>query len=159
MDYELDIEGVAQDLPSLDAVLDDPRVRPTGLVGGFTIVLVGALLQLAPVGGFWTNAVSGSLVFIGVPLFCVGLAAAEPQREGDPFRLGIQLDRAQRRLVATGATLILLAPAVLGSLAMVAGYEPWVVFLAATVALLGAVLTLTGFVAWTSSTLAETQST
>lgn len=156
MDIELDLEGVTEPLPSVDRLLADPRLRPFGLVGGFTIVLVGALLQLPPVGGFWATAVSGTLVFVGVPLFCLGLAAVEPASEGDPFRLGIELNDDQRRLVGVGAIQILVAPVILGALGELVGYVTWVVFLAGVFALLGSVLVLTGFVAWTSRTLAET---
>lgn len=156
MDLRLDLDDVTEPLPRLDRVLEDPRLRPVGLVGGFTIVLIGAALQVAPLGGFWTSAVAGLLVFVGIPLFCVGLAAPEPDHPGDPFCLGIELDPSQRRVVAAGAALILLAPVVAGGLGPLTGFAPWVVFLTAVCALVGSVLVLTGFVAWTSRALAET---
>lgn len=156
MDIRLDLDDVTEPLPRLDHLLEDPRLRPVGLVGGFTIVLIGAALQLTAFAGFWTSAVAGALVFIGVPLFCVGLAAPEPEPAGDPFRLGIELSREQRRLVAVGASLILFAPVIAGSLGPLTGFDLWVVFLTAVFALLGSVLVMTGFVAWTSRALAET---
>lgn len=156
MDISLDIDDSMEPLPHLDQLLADPRLRPVGLVGGFTIVLIGALLQVTPLGGFWTSVVAGLLVFVGIPLFCLGLAAAEPERVGDPFRLGIELDPGQRRLVGLGAIMILLAPVIAGTLGPLAGFDLWVVFLTAVFALVGSVLVMTGFIAWTSRALAET---
>lgn len=159
MDRSLDIGHVAETLPDLDALLDDPRLRPIGLVGGLSLVLVGALLQLPVLNSFWTSVVSGVLVFVGVPLFSVGLAAPEPQSEADLFTLGIELSAPQRRIVAVGALLVLFSPMVVAALGPVLGFSQGIWIAAAVFALLGSVLILTGFIAWTSQHLGETNAT
>ncbi len=156
MDRSLDVGHVAETLPDLHRLLEDVRLRPIGLVGGFSLVLVGALLQFPLWNGFWTSVVSGVLVFAGVPLFCVGLAAPEPEGEDDPFSLGIELTAEQRRIVGVGSLLILLSPAVVAALGPVVGFTPGTWLVAALLALSGAVLVLTGFIAWTSRRLGET---
>lgn len=155
MNGSLDVGHVAQSLPDLDRLLADPRLRPVGLVGGFSLVLVGALMQLPVWGGFWTSVVSGVLVFVGVPLFCVGLAAPEPEDRDDPFSLGVELTPTQRRVVAVGSSLVLCSPIVVAAVGPVAGFSPTVWLAGAVFALVGAVLILTGFVAWTSRAIGE----
>lgn len=156
MDHSLDVGHVAEALPDLHRLLEDPRLRPIGLVGGFSLVVVGVLLQLPVWNSFWTSVVSGVLVFVGVPLFCVGLAAPEPEAEDDPFRLGIDLTPRQRHLVAAGSLLVLVSPIAVATLGPVLGFSLTVWFAGATFALSGSVLILTGFVAWTSRRLGET---
>lgn len=150
MDRSLDVGHVAKMLPDLNDYLADPRLRPIGVVGGFSLVLVGALLQLSLWNTFWTPVVSGVLVFVGVPLFCVGLAAPEPEAEGNLFNLGIELTATQRRIVATGSLLVLLSPMVVAALGPILEFSLGVWLTAAVLAMLGSVLILTGFVAWTS---------
>lgn len=156
MDRSLDVGHVSETLPDLRYALEDPRLRPLGLVGGFSLVLVGALLQFPPLNGFWTSVVSGVLVFVGVPLFCVGLAAPEPDAEDDPFNLGIELSPEQRRIVAIGSLLVLCSPIVVAVLGPAVGFSLAIWLAAAAFALVGAVLILTGFIAWTSRRLGET---
>jgi len=159
MKGSLDVGPVAESLPGLDDVLAHPRMRPIGLVGGFGLVLTGALLGLPAESGFFAAVVSGVLVFVGVPLFCVGLAAPEPADESSPFRLGVDLTPLQRRVVAGGAGLVLVAPMTVAILGPVLGFPNLLWLLAATIALVGSVLMLTGFVAWTSRTLGEKRPT
>lgn len=156
MALRLDLDGATEPLPALDRLLEDPRLRPVGLVGGFTLVVVGAALQLPPVTGFWSSVVSGVATFLGVPLFCLGIAGVEPEHVADPFRLGVDLDPVQRRLVGVGAVLVVTAPVLTGLLGPFSGFALWVVIPAAALAVVGSVCMLTGFVAWTSKTLAET---
>ncbi|WP_226010428.1 hypothetical protein [Halomicrobium salinisoli] len=155
MKGSLDVGPVAESLPDLDDVLAHPRLRPVGLVGGFGLVLAGALLGLPAESGFFAAVVSGVLVFVGVPLFSVGLAAPEPADESSPFRLGVDLTPLQRRVVAGGAALVVVAPMTVAVAGPLLGFPDLLWLLAATVALVGSVLMLTGFVAWTSRTLVE----
>ncbi|WP_423999464.1 hypothetical protein ACOZ4I_11020 [Haloarcula salina] len=156
MDRFVDVGHVAETLPDLTAALADPRLRRFGLTGGVSLVGVGALLSLAPTTGgwaFWSNAVAATLVFIGVPLLCLGLAAPDP----DPsslFHLGIDLTETQRRAVAAGSLCVTLTPIVL-AVGTPLGLPSLVLVVAATSAVFGTVLILTGFVAWTAATLAE----
>lgn len=156
MDRSLDVGHVAETLPDLDAFLADPRLRPVGVVGGFSLLLGGALLQLPLGNSFWASVVSGVLVFVGVPLFCVGLAAPEPQGNADMFKLGVQLTSTQRRIVASGSLLVLLSPMVVAAFGPVFEFGLGVWLAAAVCALFGSVLILTGFVAWTSRNLVGT---
>jgi hypothetical protein len=155
MDRSLDVEHVAAQLPDLDEVLDDARLRPIGLVGGFALVLVGALLGLPLANTFWTSVVSGILVFVGIPLFSVGLAAPEPDNEAGIFSFGIELSREQRRVVGIGSLLVVFSPITVAVLGPVLGFVTAVWLAAAVLAVLGSVLILTGFVAWTSKKLVE----
>lgn len=155
MKGSLDVGPVAESLPDLDDVLANPRLRPIGLVGGFGLVLSGAMLSLPADSGFYAAVVAGVLVFVGVPLFCVGLAAPEPPEESSPFRLGVELTRIQRRVVGGGAGLVLVAPMTVAIMGPVLGFSDLLWLLAATIALVGSVLILTGFVAWTSRELVE----
>lgn len=156
MGLSLDPGDVADGLPALSAVVADPRMRPIGLVGGFALVLVGALLQIASAAAFWNAVVAGVLVFVGVPLFALGLAAPEP--EGTRFRLGVDLTAAQRRIVAIGSGLVVASPVVVAVLGTLAGFADWVWLTGAALALVGAALILTGFIAWTSGAVAEPSS-
>lgn len=156
MRLSLDPGEVAAGLPTLDAVVADSRLRPIGLVGGFVLVLLGALLQFVAAGAFWNAVVAGVLVFVGVPLFAMGLAAPEP--DGDRFELGIDLTTTQRRAVAVGSVAVLASPIVVAILGAIAGFADWVWLAGAALALIGAALILTGFVAWTSGEIAEPSS-
>lgn len=155
MDRSLDVGHVAEQLPDLDALLDDVRLRPIGLVGGFGLVLIGALLGLPLTSSFWGSVVSGVLVFVGVPLFSVGLAAPEPDDESDLFNLGVDLTREQRRIVASGSLLVVFSPITVAVLGPPLGFATSVWLAAAALAVIGSVLILTGFIAWTSRTLVE----
>ncbi|ACV47914.1 conserved hypothetical protein [Halomicrobium mukohataei DSM 12286] len=155
MDRSLDIEHVARELPDLDAVLDDTRLRPIGLVGGFALVLIGALLGLPLANTFWTSVVSGVLVFVGIPLFSVGLAAPEPDDGWEIFTLGVDLTREQRRIVGIGSLLVVFSPITVALLGPILGFATAVWLAAAALAVLGSVLILTGFIAWTSRKLVE----
>lgn len=155
MGRSLNVEHVAEVLPDLYRYLEDPVLRPIGLVGGCSLVLIGALLQLPVWSTFWTSVVSGVLVFVGVPLFCVGLAAPEPAQEDDMFRLGFELSPEQRRIVATGAMLVLFSPIVVAALGPPFGFSPGIWLTASLFALIGSVLIMTGFIAWTSRHIGE----
>lgn len=155
MDRSLAVGRVAETLPDLDAALADPRLRRVGLVGGGALVALGAVLAVSPWSGFWTNVLSGLLAFVGVPLFCVGIAAPEPDDEDDPFRLGVELAPTQRRTVAAGAATVVCSPLVAAALGPALGSSPPVLVAAAAFALAGAALMLAGLLAWTSQTLAE----
>jgi hypothetical protein len=155
MDSSLDVEHVAEQLPDLDGVLDDTRLRPIGLVGGFSLVLVGAVLGLPLADTFWSSVVSGVLVFVGVPLFSLGLAAPESNDESDLFTLGIELTHEQRRIVAIGSLLVVFSPITVALFGPAVGFATSVWLAAATLAVVGSVLILTGFIAWTSRTLVE----
>ena len=157
MDRSLDAGHVAKTLPDLDEALADSRLRPVGAVVGFALLTIGALLSLAPTTGqwaFWSNAVAATLVFVSVPLFCVGLAAPDPP-EGSRFHIGVDLSRKQRQAVAAGSLCITLSPVVM-ALGSPLGRSTVVLVMAATLAFVGASLVLTGFIAWTSETLAGT---
>lgn len=160
MDRSLDVGHVAETLPSLGPALEDSRLRPLGLAGGMTLLAVGALLSLTPQTAsfaFWANAVAATLVFVGVPLFCLGLAAPEPP--GNPyFQFGVDLTPRQRQAVATGALCVTLAPIVVVA-GSPFGFSLVILVTAATFAFVGASLILTGFVAWTAQTIAEPNST
>ena len=156
MERSLEIGRVAEALPDLNDSLADPRLRPIGLVGGFSIVIVGALLQLPVWNSFWATVLSGVLVFVGVPLFCVGLAAPEPPEEDDLFRLGIELTESQRQIVASGSLLVLISPMIVAAAGPYVGFGLPLWLAAATFALVGSVLVLTGFIAWTSRRIGET---
>lgn len=158
MNLSIDPGRVARNLPALDAVLHDPRLRPIGLVGGAAALLLAAVLQVTPLSSFWSAVVSGVLAFVGVPLTAVGLAAPEPA-EGSLFHLGVNLNAMQRRVVVAGSVLVLLAPIIVATLGPAVGFADWVWVLAAVVAFVGAVLVLAGFVAWTSRVIAEPSST
>jgi len=154
MNRPLDVAHVADTLPDLGEALEDSRLRPIGVVVGFAILAVGALLSIAPATGqwaFWSNAVAATLVFVSVPLFCVGLAAPEPP-EGSRFHFGVDLSRKQRQAVAAGSLCITLSPVVM-ALGSPLGISTVVLALSATLAFVGASLVLTGFVAWTSESL------
>lgn len=155
MDRSLDVEHVAETLPDLDSLLEDARLRPFGLVGGFSLVLIGALLGIPTANAFWSSVVSGVLVFVGVPLFSLGLAAPEPEDESDLFNLGVDLTRDQRRLVALGSLLIVFSPITVAAFGPFFGFATAVWIAAALFAVLGAALVMTGFIAWTSRTLVE----
>jgi len=155
MDRSLDVEHVAEQLPDLDGVLDDTRLRPIGLVGGFSLVLVGALLGIPLADTFWSSVVSGILVFVGVPLFSLGLAAPESNDDSDLFTLGIELTREQRRIVAIGSLLVVFSPITVALVGPILGFARSVWLAAAALAVVGSVLILTGFIAWTSRTLVE----
>ena len=156
MGISLEPGAVAEELPSLGGIAGDPRMRPIGLVGGFLLVLLGALLQIAGGTAFWNTVVSGVFVFVGVPLFAMGLAAPEPERE--LFRLGIDLNDTQRRIVAVGSVLVVSSPIAVAILGTVAGFADWVWLTGAGLALVGAALILTGFIAWTSAAVSEPSS-
>jgi len=147
MGLSLDPGAVAGDLPSLDSVAGDPRMRPIGLLGGFLLVLLGALLQIGG-GAFWNTVVAGVLVFVGVPLFAMGLAA--PESEESLFRLGINLTATQRYVVALGSLAVLSSPVLVAILGTITGFADWVWLAGAAIALIGSALILTGFIAWTS---------
>jgi len=156
MDPPLDVGHVAETLPDLSALVEDSRLRPVGVVVGFAILTVGALLSIAPTTGqsaFWSNAVAATLVFVSVPLFCVGLAAPDPP-EGARFHFGVDLSRKQRQAVAVGSLCITLSPVVM-AIGAPLGLSVVVLATAATLAFVGASLVLTGFVAWTSEALAS----
>jgi hypothetical protein len=156
MDQLLDVEHVAETLPSLEHALEDPRLRPAGIVGGTSLVAVGALLSVAPISDqwvFWTHAVASMLVFVGVPLFSLGLAAPESE-EYPSFQIGVDLSRAQRRAVGAGAMCIVASPIIL-ALGTPLGLLTPILVIAATTALVGTALVLTGFLAWTTQTLSE----
>jgi len=160
MDRSLDVANVAETLPGLSDALEDERLRPVGVVVGFAILTVGALLSIAPTTGqlaFWSNAVAATLVFVSVPLFCVGLAAPEPPK-GSRFHFGVNLTRKQRQAVAAGSLCITLSPVVM-VVGSPLGVSVVVLATAATLAFVGASLVLTGFVAWTSDALAGPNST
>ncbi|MFC6975757.1 hypothetical protein ACFQL1_15565 [Halomicroarcula sp. GCM10025709] len=155
MNRPLDIGHVADTLPDLGEAIENPRLRPVGLVGGFVLLCLGAGLSVAPTAGrlaLWANAVAATLVFVAVPLFCLGLAAPEPT--GSRFQFGIDLTRRQRQAVAAGALCIVVAPIVM-ALGQPIGFALPVVLAAAGLAFVGSALVLTGFVAWTSQVLAE----
>ena len=156
MGLSLDPGDVADDLPALDAVVADPRMRVIGLVGGFALVVLGALLQIGGGAVFWNTVVAGVFAFVGVPLFALGLAAPEPAHP--LFRLGIDLTTTQRRVVAVGSGLVFSSPILVAVLGTLAGFANWVWLVGAGVALLGAALILTGFVAWTSGVIADPSS-
>jgi len=156
MDRSLGVQHVAESLPDLGRVIEDERLRPTGVVFGFGILTIGALLSFAPMTGpwlFWSNAVAATLVFVSVPLFCLGLAAPEPPA-GSRFHFGVDLTRQQRQAVALGALCITLSPVVM-ALGMPLGLSVFVLTAAATMAFIGASLVLTGFIAWTSDAIAN----
>jgi|GEM_PF-829588 len=155
MARSLDVGHVAETLPDLNTFLADPRLRPIGLVGGSSLVVVGALLQISPWNTFWSSVVAGVLVFVGVPLFCVGLAAPEPEKPDGLFTLGIELTPDQRRAVATGSLLVLVSPITVATLGPLFDFAAGVWLTAALLALTGSVLILTGFLAWTSRRLGE----
>lgn len=156
MKLSIDPGEVAEGLPALDAVAADSRMRPIGLVGGFVLVVLGALLQFVGGSVFWNSVVAGVLVFVGVPLFAMGLAAPEPDR--DRFRLGVDLSATQRRVVAVGSFCVVASPILVAILGVLAGFADWVWLAGAAVAIAGAVLIFTGFVAWTSGQIAEPSS-
>lgn len=159
MDRSLDVEHVAETLPDLGRAIEHTQLRPLGVVGGFLILTVGALLSIAPTTGqtaFWANAVAATLVFVSVPLFCVGLAAPEPPA-GSRFHIGVDLTRKQRQAVAAGSLCITLSPVIM-AVGMPLGLSMVVLATAATTAFIGASLVLTGFIAWTSETLANPNS-
>ncbi|MEF8829804.1 MAG: hypothetical protein V5A49_12260 [Haloarcula sp.] len=156
MDRFMDVGHVAETLPDLSEALEDPRLRQFGLLGGVGLVAVGALLSLAPASGqwlFWSYAVAATLVFIGVPLLCLGLAAPDPD-SGSLFHLGIELTTTQRRAVALGSLCITVTPIVI-AVGTPLGLPTLVLAIAAATAVIGSVLVLTGFVAWTSAAIAE----
>ncbi|MFB6074502.1 MAG: hypothetical protein ABEJ89_05775 [Haloarculaceae archaeon] len=157
MDRSLNVREVAEPLPDMNSLLDDPRLRPLGLVGGFSLVLVGALLQFAGAGAFWATAVAGTLVFTGVPVFCLGLAAPEPEDEDARFRIGVDLAPEHRRIVGGGSLLLLLSPIVVAVLGIPVGFTLTVWIVGAVLTLVGAVLVLTGFIAWSSRAIGETE--
>lgn len=159
MNLSIEPERVTEDLPDLDAILDDPRLRPLGVVGGATALGLAVLLQVQPVNDFWSAALGGVLAFVGVPLLAVGLAAPEPEDEGARFHLGIDLTHTQRRVVVTGSLLVLASPMIVAVVGPFVGFATWVWLVAAGVAFVGAVLILTGFVAWTSGAIAEPSNT
>jgi hypothetical protein len=156
MGLSLELGEVADELPALDAVAGDPRMRPIGLVGGCLLVLLGVLLQVAGGSEFWNTVVAGVLVFVGIPLFAMGLAAPEP--EGKLFRLGVDFTDKQRHVVALGSLVVIASPIVVAVLGTAAGFADWVWLVGAGLALAGAALILTGFIAWTSSAVAEPSS-
>lgn len=154
MDRSLDVSHLAETLPDLSRAIEDSRLRPVGLVGGFGTLTVGALLSIAPPTGqtaFWANAVAATLVFVSVPLFCVGLAAPEPPA-GSRFHFGIDLTPKEREAVAIGSLCIALSPVII-AVGMPLGISVAVLVAAATSAFVGTALVLTGFIAWTSKTL------
>ena len=156
MDRSLDVEHVSETLPSLGRAIETTKLRPVGVVGGFAILTVGALLSIAPASGragFWANALAATLVFVSVPLFCVGLAAPDPPA-GSRFHFGVDLSRTQRQVVAIGSLCITLSPVVM-ALGAPLGLTTFVLALAATTAFVGAALVLTGFIAWTSEAIAN----
>lgn len=156
MDRSLDVEHVAETLPDLGRAIEHSRLRPIGVVGGFLILTVGALLSIAPTTGrtaFWANAVAATLVFVSVPLFCIGLAAPEPPKPSR-FHIGVDLTRKQRQAVALGSLCITLSPIIM-AIGMPLGLSVLVLAAAATTAFVGASLVLTGFIAWTSATIAN----
>jgi hypothetical protein len=156
MERSLDIEHVAETLPSLGRAIENPKLRPVGVVGGFAILTIGALLSITPATGgaaFWSNAVAATLVFVSVPLFCVGLAAPDPPT-GSYFHIGVDLSRKQRQAVAIGSLCITLSPVIM-ALGAPLGLSMVVLAMAATTAFVGAALVLTGFVAWTSQAIAD----
>ncbi|MFC7028585.1 hypothetical protein ACFQJ5_15110 [Halomicroarcula sp. GCM10025324] len=158
MDRSLNVGPVAETLPNLGRMLDDSRLRPLGLAGGMTLLGVGALLSLVPPGApgaFWANAVAATLVFLGVPLFCLGLAAPEPSNPY--FQFGVNLSPHQRQAVATGGVAITLAPLVVIA-GIPFGVSLPVIVTAAAFAFVGAALVLTGFIAWTAEVIAEPNS-
>jgi uncharacterized membrane protein len=159
MDRSLDVGYVTETLPDLGRAIENERLRPIGVVVGFLILTVGALLSIAPSTGqtaFWANAVAAALVFVSVPLFCVGLAAPEPHKSSR-FHFGVDLTRKQREAVAVGSLCITLSPVVM-ALGMPLGLSTLVLAAAATTAFLGASLVLTGFIAWTSAAIADPNS-
>ena len=156
MDRSLDVAHVAETLPDLSDALEDSRLRPLGVVVGFAILTVGALLSIAPATGqwaFWSNAVAATLVFVSVPLFCLGLAAPDPPK-GSHFHIGVNLTRKQRQAVAVGSLCITLSPVVM-AVGSPLGLSLVVLVTAATLAFVGASLVLTGFIAWTSAAIAD----
>ena len=159
MDRSLDIAGVSETLPALRQALEDSRLRPFGLAGGMTLLAVGALLSLVPPTSsvaFWANAVAATLVFVGVPLFCLGLAAPEPPTN-PYFQFGVELSPTQRQAVAAGALAITFAPIVM-AIGMPLGISLIVLVTAATFAFVGSALILTGFIAWTAEAIADPRS-
>jgi len=156
MDRSLDVAHVAEALPDLGRAIENSRLRPIGVVGGFCILTVGALLSIAPTTGptaFWANAVAATLVFVSVPLFCVGLAAPEPPKSSR-FHIGVDLTRKQREAVAIGSLCITLSPVIM-AVGTALGLSLAVLAAAATTAFIGASLVLTGFIAWTSEAIAN----
>jgi len=159
MDRSLDVGHVSEELPSLGHALEDPRLRPFGLVLGFSLLAIGSGLSIAPTTGqwaFWSNAVASTLVFVSVPLFCLGLAASEPSADS-LFHIGVDLSTKQRHAVAAGALCLVLAPIVM-AVGSPLGLSMLVLATAATMAFVGSALMLTGFVAWTAETLAHPRS-
>jgi hypothetical protein len=159
MSLSIDPGQVARDLPDLEGVLDDPRLRPMGVVGGASALAVAALLQLHPVEPFWSAVVGGVLAFVGVPLLAVGLAAPEPDDENARFQFGVNLTTIQRRVVAAGALLVVTSPMVVAAIGPLVGFADWLWLVAAVLAFLGAVFILTGFIAWTSGAIADPSTT
>jgi hypothetical protein len=155
MDGSLDIEHVAETLPNFDKVLADPRLRPLGLVGGLSLLVVGALLQLPVFSTFWTTVVSGIFIFVGVPLFSVGLAAPEPAAQPEMLELGIELSADQRRIVGVGSMFLLLSPMIVAAVGPLVKFNDGLWMTASLFAVLGAVLIMTGFLAYTSKHLGE----
>lgn len=155
MGLSFDPGSVADELPALDAIAADPRMRPIGLVGGFTFVLLGALLQFGG-NAFWSTVVAGVLAFLGVPLFAMGLAAPDP--DDRLFRLGVDLTETQRRIVASGSLVLVASPIIVAILGTATEFADWVWLAGAGLALTGAALVLTGFIAWTSGVVAEPSS-
>lgn len=159
MDRLIDIGHVAETLPALSDALEDSRLRPVGLISGVALVALGALLSLAPATGqwaFWSYAVAATLVFIGVPVLCLGLAAPDPE-PGSLLHLGVDLTPTQRRAVALGSLCITVTP-ILIALGTPLGLPTLVLAVAAATAVLGTVLVLTGFVSWASSAIANPSS-
>jgi len=159
MDRSLNVEHVAETL-LMGRAIENERLRPIGVVGGFLILTVGAILSIAPTTGqtaFWSNAVAAVLVFVSVPLFCIGLAAPEPPKSSR-FHIGVDLTRKQRQAVALGSLCITLSPIIM-ALGMPLGLSTLVLAAAATMAFIGAALVLTGFIAWTSEAIANPKST
>jgi hypothetical protein len=159
MDRSLDVEHVAETLPELGRAIENERLRPIGVVGGFLILTVGALLSITPMTGvtaFWANAVAATLVFVSVPLFCVGLAAPEPAKPSR-FHFGVDLSRKQREAVAIGSLCITMSPVIM-AVGMPLGLSTLVLAAAATTAFIGAALVLTGFISWTSQAIANPDS-
>jgi hypothetical protein len=158
MRLAIDPEGVARNLPDLDDLLEDPRLRPMGVLGGTGALALAALLQVFPVEPFWRAVVGGVLAFVGAPLLAIGLAAPEPAGENAHSRLGVNMTYIQRRVVAAGALLVLTSPMLVAVVGPMTGFADWVWLGGAMVAFLGAVLILTGFVAWSSKAIAEPSS-
>lgn len=155
MRLSLDPEGVTGYLPDPAAVLDDSRLRPTGVVGGLAALAVAALLQVGPLEPLVSVSPGGTFALVGVGLLAVGLAAPEPADEDAVFHIGVDLNWIQRRVVAGGAAGVVVSPMLVAVLGPAVGFADWVWLLAAVVAFLGSVLILTGFVAWSSRAIAQ----